>query len=293
MKRTIVFAMLIAFSMSLCAQEYVTKSDFQAEKQKLTEEINAAKVPGYELKSKFAEMQKCYDSIGLVNQELSLEIKALKTSLKDLDARQSDLTGFVNDNASSTMRKVLTHDIILFGLLLVASIFLIFLWYKRRQGHKLNKAAIDKVNWEFGLHSKGNEEQFVAVDGFIKKSTSDMEIKVKAVQTEVQSQVDVLKEEVLQKMGEEQKRNAEMKAGLEGKWGTLQGALTETQTLLEKGLGELKKGLAGAEQSMQKATEQSMAGEKKLKEELKTLMEKLASLEKMLSDHQQKQHKKE
>jgi septal ring factor EnvC (AmiA/AmiB activator) len=182
MKTVLSLILLISLFIPAGAQttEFLTNKDFQTEKKKLNEGINAAKKTGLETKKNLAKQNQTIDSLTQLIKDYQVQLAESNDSISSMNVTVNNLQNKVDQKKTSLRNQL----IFVFGfiILLVVILFVWIFMIKKKSDQNfisLSDAAektnnkIDDGTIKFGEEIKGNRE-------LIKATSDDLNQQLKS-----------------------------------------------------------------------------------------------------------------
>jgi predicted PurR-regulated permease PerM len=123
MKKIFTFLTVMLITVASWAQtsDYLLKKDFQSEKKKITDGIDAAKKAGFDAKKLATKQMTAFDSLAALISANEKNLKSNNDSLQKVAARFNDLDLRISKSSSNT------GNLLLLAVIVIAILFLLFL----------------------------------------------------------------------------------------------------------------------------------------------------------------------
>jgi hypothetical protein len=300
MKNFLIFIGIMTFSLFSFSQvtDYVTKKDFQTENQKLTQQINAAKVPGFELRKLYNDQLKSIDSLNIVIQNLDKRLTSLETDHKILGATTSDLRDQINNIHQSTRKKIIYLLVIICIVMLVGLALIFIIW--SRLNKKLNNLTEDhdKTNEALNLHVKNASEEMATMTENLSKLGIETQSKLEKAKAETDRSVTALSSDIRhaalqqdEKIQGLKNESQISKDEMDARINQLSGLINETKTSLDKGIKELTASVAKSGESWKEISDKLQKLIKKHEDDMAGFAKQISELISKVEDHKKKDHK--
>jgi hypothetical protein len=300
MKKLLIFIGIMAFSLFSFSQvtDYVTKKDFQTENQKLTQQINAAKVPGFELRKLYNDQLRKTDSLNLVIQNFDKRIVKIETDLYSFGLNTSDLRNQINNIHQNTRKKIIYLLIIICFVMLVGLALIYIIW--SRLNKKLNNLAEDhdKTNEALNLHVKNASEEMAALAENLSKLGSDILAKLEKAKAETERSVTALSSDIRhaalqqdEKIQGIKNESQISKDEMDARITQLSGLINETKTACDKGLKDIASSLSKSDETSKDLSDKLQKLIKKHDDDVASLAKQTSELLLKVDDHKKKDHK--
>jgi chromosome segregation ATPase len=313
MKNLIVifFCFLISLSLSAQGVDFVSKQDFEKEKNLLNDKIRAAKAPTFELRALYQTQQELIDSLFTGVADIHRTSEQDREKLGDLTTRVSK-----TEEELLILRQALklrfTWIIVLLALtFLVSLLFLYLMWGRIQKRITCLETDQEKTNEALNLHIRNAEEEIAALQAAMKELTEAVEKKLQVHLQQSESRFQLISDEIAE---EGKKADEKIQANkssimritdeLEQRTTQLASSGNELKVFLEKVLGELNSKTRNLEEQLKNLKSLAEEGDQKLGLSIADLAKKQAAnqqeLEKKIQDildsaiktHEKKPHGK-
>lgn len=300
MKKLLSLTIIMVFAILSNGQntDFITKKDFQTEKKGITDQINAAKAPSYELRNLYTKQVKYIDSLALVLATFDQRAASIEKQTELIvltDIRQQEQINNSQLNVRSQIIFLLVFICIGF---LLTFILAFFLW--RMLNKKLSTLAIDqeKTNQALNLHIKNTSDEMAAMGSLVAKTQNDLNIKLTETKTTIDQKLVLLSSDIRQtelktdeKIQGIKTELVEAKSEIETRTSLLASSNNELKFLLEKTSKDLSAIISKNEEIIKDNSNKTLYLENKHKEDFADLSKKFNELILQMADHKKQDHK--
>ena len=166
---TLFTVMLITVALWAQNNDYLLKKDFQSEKKKMSEGIDAAKKIGFDAKKIAAKQMTAFDSLSKLISANEKDVKQANDSMQKMSAQFKDLDLKIN-KTSSTAQSYLLLAVIVIAILFLLILAWIF-YMKSKADEKM--LALTEENLKLDESVK---EDIAAIRDEFKKSTDSLSL---------------------------------------------------------------------------------------------------------------------
>jgi hypothetical protein len=198
MKKIYLLMASLLFVLTCAAQnnDYVTKSDFQNQNQKLSNRINDLRASTLQVRSKFATMEARLDSLTQLTLNLNSEKTNSTAKIVALEAKTQMLQEQLNETQLN-VRKELIYLLTALGI--ATLVFLLLLFFLRKKTNNLNDELsddIEKANEALNLHTQNNEEDLASLRDIVNNSIDEISRSQHEMRNQTDLQMRILNEQL-------------------------------------------------------------------------------------------------
>lgn len=198
MKKIYLLMASLLFGMTCVAQngDYVTKSDFQSQNQKLNNRINDLRGPTMQLRSRLEKTEARLDSLTRLTKNLSTEKANSSGKITALEEKTQMLQEQLNETQLN-IRKELIY--LLSALAIGTLVFLLLLFFLRKKTYNLNDELsddIEKANEALNLHTQNNEEDLASLREILNSSIDDFSRSQHEMRNQTDLQLRIINEQL-------------------------------------------------------------------------------------------------